>query len=86
MYYYFYDIVSGIVETKANASRTVVKSMQNKRTQSKGPFMANVPVQHMVQNYKNEEIKDVSHGSVSPRKVSISLYEKYIFLICVNIV
>jgi hypothetical protein len=60
--------------------------MQNKRTQNKGPFMANVPVQHMVQNYKNEEIKDVSHGSVSPRKVSISLYEKYIFLICVNIV
>ncbi|XP_026805636.1 uncharacterized protein LOC113548774 [Rhopalosiphum maidis] len=59
----------GIVETKANASRTVVKSMQNKRTQNKGPFMANVPVQHMVQNYKNEEIKDVSHGSVSPRKM-----------------
>ncbi|XP_025201421.1 protein PF14_0175-like [Melanaphis sacchari] len=59
----------GIVESKVNGSRTVLKSMQNKRTQSKGPFMANVPVQHMVQNYKNVEIKDINHGSVSPRKM-----------------
>lgn len=76
-YYLFNIIVSGIVESKVNGSQTVLKSMQNKRIQKKGPFMANVPVQHMVQNYKNVENKDVIHGSVNSRKVC--LYEKYIF-------
>lgn len=59
----------GIVESKPNGSQTVLKSMQNKRLQSKGPFIANVPVKHMVQNFKDVEKKDVSHGSVSPRKM-----------------
>ncbi|XP_015366422.1 PREDICTED: uncharacterized protein LOC107163482 isoform X2 [Diuraphis noxia] len=59
----------GIVESKPNGSQTVLKSMQNKRTHIKGPFIANVPVKHMVQNFKDVEMKDVSHGSVSPRKM-----------------
>jgi len=52
--------------------------MQNKRTHNKGPFIANVPVKHMVQNVKDVEMKDVSHGSASPRKVC--LYMKNTFL------
>lgn len=72
--------VLGIVESKPNGSQTVLKSMQNKRLQSKGPFIANVPVKHMVQNFKDVEKKDVSHGSVSPRKVCPYVFMKNTFL------
>jgi len=54
--------------------------MQNKRTHNKGPFIANVPVKHMVQNFKDVEMKNVSHGSVSPRKVCLYLYMKNIII------
>lgn len=37
--------------------------MQNKKTQNKGPFLAKVPVHHMVQNYN--EIKNPSPTSIS---------------------
>ncbi|XP_025423229.1 uncharacterized protein LOC112692700 isoform X2 [Sipha flava] len=49
----------GMVENQSNGCQTVLKSMQNKRVQAKGPFIANVPLQQMVQNYEDVEIKKI---------------------------
>jgi len=59
--------------------------MQNKRIQIKGPFIANLPIKHMVHNFKDVEMKDVSHGSVSPRKVCPYVCMQIYFLFCINI-
>jgi hypothetical protein len=48
-----------MVENQSNGCQTVLKSMQNKRVQAKGPFIANVPLQQMVQNYEDVEIKKI---------------------------
>lgn len=58
-----------MVEKQANGYQPVLKSMQNKRVQTKGPFLANVPLQHMVQNYEDVEIKKIISESESPQKV-----------------
>lgn len=68
LFLYYYCL--GIVKSKPNGSQTILKSMQNKRIPNKGPFMANVPVQLMVQNYKDVS-KYVGHESVSPPKVCL---------------
>lgn len=61
-------IILEIVESIPIVCQTVImKPTQNKRTLNKGPFLANIPLQHMVQNY-NADIKDTSHVHVSPRK------------------
>lgn len=85
---YFIIILLGIVESKPNGSKTVLKSMQNKRTHNKGPFIANVPVKHMVNNFKDVEMKDVSHGSVSPRKVCpyVCMINTLLIILFLNIV
>lgn len=43
--------------------------------------MANVPVKNMVHNFKDVEMKDVSHGSVSLPKVCPYVCMKIHFLI-----
>lgn len=58
-----------MVEKQSNGCQTVLKSMQNKRVQTKGPFLANVPLQRMVQNYEDVEIKKTIFESDRPNKV-----------------
>jgi len=57
----------GTFESKPN--QTILKSVQNKRIQNKGPFLANIPLQHMVHDYKESEIEEInsqSPGQIKP--------------------
>lgn len=70
-----------MIESKPNACH-ILKSTQNKKSQNKGPFLATVPIQQMVQNYKDEETKEFTHASTSPRS-QVCFYlltAQYIFL------
>lgn len=59
-------IIVGIIESKPNACH-VLKSTLNKKPQNKGPFLANVPLQQMVQNYEDQDTKEIIHAPTSPR-------------------
>lgn len=61
----FFIIILGLIESKSNGCQTILKSMQNKKTQNNGPFLAKVPVHHMVQNYNDDKIKNTSPTSLS---------------------
>jgi len=76
----FYTIIIlESVETKQIECQTVVltKHMQNKRPLNKGPFLANIPLQHMVQNYEEVETKEISHA---PDNSTLNRVCPYIFI------
>lgn len=58
-----------MVEKQSNGCQAILKSMQNKRVQTKGPFLANVPLQQMVQNYEEVEVKKIIPESDCSKKV-----------------
>jgi len=63
-------IILESIKTKQIECQTVVltKHLQNKRSLNKGPFLANIPLQHMVKNYEGVETKEISHApDNSPR-------------------
>ncbi|VVC30783.1 Hypothetical protein CINCED_3A000392 [Cinara cedri] len=49
----------GIVESESNGSRTFLKSIQNKRTENKGPVLENIPDHYMIKNYKDTDMKKI---------------------------
>lgn len=78
-------IILGTVESKPNRCQTGLKSMPNKRIQPKGPFLANVPLQHMVQNYEDTEIKEINRKPNGSRGVCLYFCMKNILLFPFNL-
>lgn len=73
----FRFLIPGNIKSKSNGTQTILKSIQTKRIQTKGPFLANVPVQQMVKNYKETESKPVNRRSISPSGlVCLNLFVK----------
>lgn len=63
-------IILEIVESiPIGCQAVIMKSTQNKRTLNKGPFLANIPIRHMVQNY-NADIKEKSRAHILRNHVS----------------
>lgn len=55
---YTFQIILGTVEPKRDRSKT---SMLTKRIPVKGPLLANVPLQHMMQNYEEINFKPLNY-------------------------
>lgn len=61
-----YIILEIVEPIPIGCQNVIMKPTQNKRTLNKGPFLANIPLQHMVRNY-NADIKETSHVHISTR-------------------
>lgn len=44
-----FEIIIETIESKSNGSKIILNLMRTRRIPNKGPFLANIPLEHMVQ-------------------------------------
>lgn len=65
LFLFFIIIILETIKSESIGYQTVLNSIQNKNTGNKVPFLANIPVHHMMLNYMDGEIKNNSFSEIN---------------------